>query len=814
MQNEFQNQKDFLKVALLLLCITLLYFFPVIFSNQTFASRDLYAFFYPRRFFAAEAIRSGILPLWNPHLASGVPFLANLQSSLFYPLSVIYYLLPFHIGFKFFIILHYYLAGLFMYLLMKHLRYETSSSITAGIVFMFGGYLISILDNVAFLTAAVWLPLIVLFFDRSLRWQKPFDLIVTGVLIGAQILGGDASCYLLSTLIFMFAYLIYFLIAEKDFIPVRKRKSLILNLPVSWIIGLGLSSIQLIPFIEFVFHSTRTGGFGYESLTKWSFNPLELFQLLVPFLFGTTVPMCRWFGQYWLDTFYIGIFPLLLVVFCIFWSKCKLNRLLLLIVCISLFMALGKYNPLFFLFTSVPGINMLHYPVKYLFLAGFALSLLAGIGFNSLFAGFKKGMQIKGFYLFLVSANMLVLAVLFAGLILDDKLFELFKVIYPQTLFHKIAGVGSGYHAIFRGYSGFVILFISSSMLLAFAMRGIIPVKIAKVICIGIILADLMFVGKPADTLIDSSLYTKPSETVKTLKEDQSHFRIFSLSYVSFKGFMHIPNTPFSRTFETLQSFLTPNLSLIFNIDTIDEYAALLMRRYYDLFNPAREFFRLEEKEPWQMEYCKEILSILNVKYVISSFGLNDKDFKLVRDGKIKLYENLMALPRAYRVPDVTVVKDDAEALLTLGNRHFNPRKSVLITGEEYERVADNINKSKVLSPDNDKGDVKILKYSLNNVEIETSGNDTGWLVLADNYYPGWKTSVDGSKKEILRVNYNLRGVIVPPGKHRVQFRFDPLSFKLGAALSLFTLVIGIVFFFRKRILSSIKAGENNHLIL
>ncbi len=798
MQDLLKDQRDFLKVAFLLFCITLLYFFPVIFSNQTFASRDLYAFFYPRRFFAAESIRNGILPLWNPHLASGVPFLANLQSSLFYPLSLLYYVLPFHIGFKFFIIVHYYLAGLFMYLLMKHFRYETAPSVTAGIVFMFGGYMVSILDNLAFLTAAVWLPLIVLFFDRSLSEQSPIDLIITGALISFQVFGGDASCYLLSTFVFMVVYLLYFLISEGNF-ATRKRKSVICCLPAVWIIAFGLSSIQLIPFFEFISHSSRTGGFGYEQLTKWSFNPLELFQLLVPYVFGTTVPMCRWFGQYWLDTFYIGVFPLILVIFCVFWTRSKLNRFLLLIVCISLFMALGKYNPLFSWFTFVPGINMLHYPVKYLFLAGFALSLLAGIGFSALFTALENGAPSKGFFRFLLSVNLMMVAVLVFGLLVDDKLFELFKVIYPQTLFYRIAGIQSSYLGIFKGLAWFVVLFTGCSMLLAFTQKGLIPIKVAQVICISILLADLMFIGKPADPTIEQSLYSEPSETVKVLKTDPSYFRIFSLSYVPFEGFMHIPNTPFQKTFKTLKTFVMPNLSLIFAIDTIDEYAAILINRYYELFQPVKEFFRLETKEPWYRDYAHKIMSILNVKYVISSFKLEDEDFKLVREGKIKVYQNLKALPRAYCVQEVTVVKDDSEVLKALENSGFNPRISVLITGEEYGRVTNNMNKIKGLSPDKYKGETKILKYSLNYVEIETNVTDAGYLILADNFYPGWKVYVNGAEKTILRVNYNLRGVYIPPGKNRVTFRYSPMSFKIGVSITLCTIFVTILFLLLRR---------------
>jgi len=55
---------------IVLLFIITLYFLPVIFSDQTYASRDIYNFFNPRRFFAAETIRSGTIPLWNPYLAS------------------------------------------------------------------------------------------------------------------------------------------------------------------------------------------------------------------------------------------------------------------------------------------------------------------------------------------------------------------------------------------------------------------------------------------------------------------------------------------------------------------------------------------------------------------------------------------------------------------------------------------------------------------------------------------------------------------------------------------------------------------------
>ena len=110
---------------------------------------------------------------------------------------------------------------------------------------------------------------------------------------------------------------------------------------------------------------------------------------------------------------------------------------------------------------------------------------------------------------------------------------------------------------------------------------------------------------------------------------------------------------------------------------------------------------------------------------------------------------------------------------------------SVLITRGEYEKVENDANKENGLLPNNFKGKVKILKYSPNQVEIETNGNDSGFLVLADNFYPGWEVYVNGREETVLRVNYNLRGVAVSRGKNRVTFTFDPMSFKIGAFLTL-----------------------------
>jgi uncharacterized membrane protein YfhO len=150
-------------------------------------------------------------------------------------------------------------------------------------------------------------------------------------------------------------------------------------------------------------------------------------------------------------------------------------------------------------------------------------------------------------------------------------------------------------------------------------------------------------------------------------------------------------------------------------------------------------------------------------------------------------------------VPEVLVLKDDEEVLQVMEKMDFNPRESLLITRGEYEKVEKDSHKENGLLPNNFKGKAKILKYSPNQVEIETNGNDSGFLVLADNFYPGWEVYVNGREETVLRVNYNLRGVAVPRGKNRVTFTFDPVSFKIGFAITLFTLSGIIAFLVRTK---------------
>jgi hypothetical protein len=435
---------------------------------------------------------------------------------------------------------------------------------------------------------------------------------------------------------------------------------------------------------------------------------------------------------------------------------------------------------------------MIHYPVKYLFLAAFSFSILSGMGLSALFERVGKK-ETHGLTPALIMLNGIAVGILIIGALADQLLFNAFVHIYPQTLFHKSVGAQAAYLAIFRGYSLFVLVLTAVSAMILFTAGGRISLNTAKIASILLLLADLTFLGKPNDALLESADYSRSNDVVRLLKSDTSHYRIFSLSYATFEGFMHIPNVPFAKTFETMKSFMMPNLSLNFGLDTIDEYAEMLVTRYYALFHPVKAFFKNREGFSVPDHFCREMLNVLNVKYLISSYRLDDDTLKQIQAGPVKIYENRTVLPRAFFVSNVSVQSDDAGVLAAMQGQEFDPRASVVLTREEYRKIGEG-SAGERLSPGYPAAEVIILKYSPNQVEIETIGKERGFLVLADNYYPGWKVRVNGTEKHIVRVYYNLKAVFLAPGRNTVAFVFDPLSYKIGAVLSCSTL-LGVAIF-------------------
>ncbi|HVF56286.1 MAG TPA: YfhO family protein [Pyrinomonadaceae bacterium] len=167
---------------------------------------------------------------------------------------------------------------------------------------------------------------------------------------------------------------------------------------------------------------------------------------------------------------------------------------------------------------------------------------------------------------------------------------------------------------------------------------------------------------------------------------------------------------------------------------------------------------------------------------------------RVAQAGKVLIYENTRALPRAWLAAEPLVLTEKAmlDAIRTgklPDGRAWEPRQTALVEAPLDIVATVDAATAATASPIRAESPTRadITGYEPNRVSLKTSSPRPSILVLAENHYPGWRASFDGRDAEIVRVNYNLRGVVLPAGEHAVEFRYRPKSVLAGLLISLLT---------------------------
>jgi hypothetical protein len=161
----------------------------------------------------------------------------------------------------------------------------------------------------------------------------------------------------------------------------------------------------------------------------------------------------------------------------------------------------------------------------------------------------------------------------------------------------------------------------------------------------------------------------------------------------------------------------------------------------------------------------------------------------LAHSGDVKVYENLAVLPRAF-VASQALVLGDAEAQAALARPDFDPATTVIL-----DQPAATPEGAAVLAASHP---ATITAYAPELVSLTADG--PGYLLLTDAYNPGWNVTVDGTAAAILRADLMFRAVVLPAGAHTIEFRYDPLSVRMGFWISGITiLALSICLFILRR---------------
>jgi hypothetical protein len=735
--------------GLLYLLGAILVLFCPLLGNYTLFFRDIQVHFMPMKFFLARCWNQGYLPFWNPLLSSGTPFFSDIQSGVFYPLSVIFYLFPMPLAFNIFVIAHYLICSWTTYALARHWGLSRSAASLAALSLSLGGYLVSMANVLNNLQAAVWLPAILLCFEKSRGRSPVFWHLVGAILFAVLFLAGEPHILMFTALLVTCYHLT--VLREASW-PRHAWKTCVLMAGVG-VVSCGLAMVQLAPTWEMLAHSVRTPGFTFEEVTRFSFPPAALSRLVVPPHFdihgASSIPD-------WLISPYCGFvalpFAWLSVLFSKgsrirFWTACLLG---------SLVLAFGENTPLFaLLYKTGPLIKSFRFPEKFFFVFAYAVSFLAGFGFDYFLEKrdslTRHTVAIFGFF----------------GLLL------LFEVIAPTSAFKAPTSSLS----LTPSYFLLVALFLSCLLLLR---TDRIIAKTFSFLTVALCSVDLILAHVSLNPVVENEFYLQPPQIAKAIEAAASPGRVFVQENKA-SSFSQQGLSPFEIQCRW-RDFLFPATTMICNIPQVNGIQAA---------ETKNQWLITELLEKLNSEQRIRLLGLCNVGFVIAPDDLTATD-KNDLDGLTPIskyvYQLPQTLPRAYMVPEAVIVPNSARVTEEILKPAFDLTRYVVL--EEPAGV---------VPLARDGGTVNHLSCEDPNaisIEVDSRG---GYLVVLDTFYPGWRAFVNGKESKILRANGLFKAVFLEPGSHKVVLVYQPSSFVWGLGVSVLTLLLVVIGLWRRR---------------
>jgi hypothetical protein len=800
------KRRDYFAILFLIFIILLLFFNPLFFERMFFF-RDIFQNHFPVKKISTEIMKNGEFPLWNPYQSFGQPLLANLNYASFYPLCLFFLFLPHAFAFNFSIILNFFLAGFFFYLLARDFKLKVGSSLLGSLIFLLSGYILSLGNLYNALATTAWLPFTFLLFRRGLRQRSWLNLMGASLSLTIQFFGGEPVTLAL-TLLLLFIYSFFHASETKSSRPEYGKNLLYLG-SIS-LIALMLSMIQLLPFLELLIHSQRWQGLPYREVTKWSFNPLRLLELFVPQMLGnpTTLYFKEFSGQSFFDksypfiiSVYVGILPLLLVVAALIIRWNRETKFWSFLLVSSLLLSFGHYLPFHrFIYNLIPVLKIFRYPTKFFVLVTLSIAMLAAFGADSLLCLEENERKISSLrkktrYLFyLVILFILLFIALYVWMIISPATF---KEALGRTYLagqHSEGWLQRAYQVFKDKYVRSLAFALISSLILLvlFSYRLRVKFKILLIFCC--ILLDVIPMNFEINPTVSKDFYNQPPAVSQFLKQDESYFRIYRAQRP--KNVLLSPlDASIQWTHYWDKEVLTPASAVIYKISYGFDINA-------DKLNSASyiNFVKYANDQPTPLKL--KLMGLGNIKYILSFKYIKDPNLFAVREFingsnvTLKIYQNLLCMPRVYLVDRGVPAKDEKKALRAMLEPAFVP-KNMIILPEGAEVLESSPEDVRPL------GNCRIASYEANRVVVDAEIRKRCYLILADSFHPGWEVKINGRKGDILRANLLFRAVILPKGKHRIVFQYRPKLFYIGSLISLAgilsIIVISFLIIWRRR---------------
>jgi hypothetical protein len=701
------------------------------------------------------------VPLWNPQIGGGRPFLANAQSAILSPFSWPAFVLPFWWSLGVIGVLKAFVAAFGTFLLGRALGMRFGGALLAGLVYAFCLYLLVWESwpqtNVWALAPWVWLLT-----ERVIRSPRALPVAGLATVVALQFFGGhpESNFHLLVATVVFFALRLVVLRREGGLPGVRRP---ILGFALGLAGGAALAAVTLVPFLELLARSSDVEvreGFSAIALPKKYLLGFALYD----YWGRATHTAVDAFAQE--RALYAGALTLVLAAAAVI-VRPTLQRVGLALFCGFLLAVVLGVPPVPEIASHIPVVKSGNH-LRVVFILMLCLALLAGWGLDELTE--RELPRARAILALAVALLVLPLLVLAAGGDLSaGQLGQALETAAglswppPPPDAGAIEAIRMASLIVWLAFMGLAVL------LLAGRLRWRLGATAFVVLACALVTADLFKAGMGATPAIETADAKQPSTPGIAHLLAQGRERCVGLERA-------LGPSP-----------LVPDMAMRWDLYDARSYDLPVERRYDRLWRRA-----VREGGPADTPTTNarltarslpalRLLSVTQVAQDPDDPPIEAPALPVAYDRPdLRVYTLPGALPRAGVVASQRVAPTDAEQLDAVLNPAFDGRRTV-VTGKPLPGLGTEPASGAA-------GNARITEYEPERVVVQASASRPAELVLTDLHFPGWKVELDGKAADLHRVDYLLRGTSLPPGRHRVEFRYEPLSFRAGWIVSLIAL--------------------------
>jgi hypothetical protein len=758
---------------------------------------DQYIAGFAFRDFAVKSIQQGLgIPHWNPYLFGGLPYVAAMHGDIFYPTQLLRLMLGTDAGMTWGFIIHTFLAGLFTSGFLRAWGIGFGGALVGGMAYLLSGPIASYAspghDGKLFVSALM--PLSLWLLVRGMRDGRNWAWGAFAFVIGLATLAPHPQL-IQYHLLTAGAFALFLAFAGDATGAKPDRRTAVRRLAFALgavVLGMAMGAIQFAPLREYVPFSPRANGQGYAYATSYSFPIIELFNLYLPQYTGMIDTMYYGPNNIHHHSEYIGGTVLMLASLALGGDTRRgFRRFWLGTLAVATLWMLGGNTPFFHLiYELVPGTKFFRAPSTIIYVFAFALSVLAALGTERVLARQVSRKVVIGWLAFgaviALLASVGVIASASSSLAADfarsyTERYGIDASAIPQIT-EQVMSKNRG-PLLLGSWRAFVFLALAGVLILGY-LRAKLGTRVLVVALPAIIAIDLWSIERkywlfspPA-----KELYA-PDAAITYLQHDPQPARVAVLAQGD-SGLAH-PDPYFGNDGRGLGTGL-----MVHGVRSMTGYHGNELGRYQQLSE-----YQPSANAPPAL-FSPTFFGHENVRYLYTNRQLADSQMKLVV-GPIKnsagstvyLYKLPGDNPYAW-VASAMTKAPDSDVLPAVLDPRFDHRRLAVFSDTSTLQVAP-ITTPPAASP------ITATTTSFGpgraTIALSAPSSPGAALVVSENYFVGWKASVDGKPVPTYRADFNLIGVALPVGARTVELLFHDAAVDVGKGITIAALLLAFV---------------------